>query len=78
MLDAMGDGYSNGHGQRPTTQTKAQYKAFVPLRNWAWSGCDCKGVPGAQGRGDYFVIGSENCPTHAHVKGNFNDDSIDA
>jgi hypothetical protein len=79
MLDLMGGGYYvSGHGRAPGGMTMAKKKAFVGPNFYAWSECKCKGQPGSLKRDDYFVHDSENCPTHGHVKGNFDDDSADA
>jgi hypothetical protein len=77
MLDAMRGGYYAYPGKAPRGMTKAQKAAFVAPNWYRWAECKCSGVPGARGRADYFVNGSENCPTHAHVRGNFTDDSVD-
>ena len=79
MLDLMGLGYYvSGRGRAPNGMTNAQKKAFVPRNFYAWTECKCKGQPGSQKRDDYFVHDNESCPKHAHVKGNFTDDSADA
>jgi hypothetical protein len=72
--DMRGGYYANGHGKAPRGMTKAQQKAFVASTFWAWSECDCKGVPGRPERADYYVHNSKGCSTDAKVKGNFPDD----
>jgi hypothetical protein len=78
MLDAMGGGCSAYPGIPPRGMSKAKKAAFIAPNWYRWAECKCSGVPGAAGRGDYFVRGAENCSTHANVKGNFDEDSADA
>jgi hypothetical protein len=78
MLDAMGGGYSASPGKAPRGMSNAQKAAFVPPNWYTWAECKCTGQPGAHGRGDYFVHGSEQCPIHSRIEGNFSDDSMNA
>jgi len=77
MLDAMGGAYyASGHGKAPRGMSEAKKRAFVAPIFYAWSECDCKGVPGGAQRADYYAHGSELCAIHAKVVGNFPKDEV--